>query len=257
MGGACRALALVTLCCSACGHPDDHHGGPSTGQRVEILWEVPAKWSLAKVVRYDTATGAHNVTYDSGFEHTAELLPNKWKLMPPGYDSSSSSSSSDDAEAASGLADQPAGQPQPETESGRVMGHALEGESVRVFWPIYVTWHKGVVRQCDVHHGKLGKCTVDRVDGALGGTSARYNFSDPALRWRGEFVPDPVRWTLPRQAAFHDAPNFMEVDIDLALVGRVRRWYECHCYLLVLISRASAHLLTHSLLLYLFVNHQV
>jgi hypothetical protein len=234
--GACKALATLTLCCCACGHPDDHHGGPSTGQRVEILWEVPAKWSLAKVVRYDRASGAHNVTYDSGFEHAAELLPNKWKLMPPGYDGSSNDAEAEAAEAAgagdggdgpvSGLAGQPP--PPPETESGRVMGHALVGESVRVFWPIYATWQKGVVRQCDVHHGALGKCTVDRVEGALGGTSATYNFSDPALRWRGEFVPDPVRWTLPRQAAFHDAPNFMEVDVDLALVARVRRWYERH-----------------------------
>ena len=40
-------------------------------------------------MRYDLASGAHNVTYDSGFEHAAELLPNKWKLMPPGYDGSS------------------------------------------------------------------------------------------------------------------------------------------------------------------------
>ena len=196
---------MLTLLVLGCDAVCSTSGGPSTEQNIEIFWEVPAVWSLATVMHYDRATGAHHVKYDSGFEHTAELLPNKWKIMQ--LDASV-----------------PAPE-EPEAESGRLMGSSLVGKRVHVWWPHYSTWNKGVVRQCDVFHGVLGKCTVDLL-GSRSGTSEKYNFSDPTLQWRGEFVPDPLRWSLPRLPTFHNAPNFMEVDIDVDLVGRARRWYE-------------------------------
>ena len=36
--------------------------GPTTGQRVEILWDVPAVWSMAAVDEYHPESGHHSVT---------------------------------------------------------------------------------------------------------------------------------------------------------------------------------------------------
>ena len=196
-------ISLMAIVCAARSHLD----GPSTNQNVEIFWEVPAVWSLATIMRYDSASGAHHAKYDSGFEITQELLPNKWKVMPD-----------------KGSAPEPE---EPEAESGRRTGPSLVGKRVRVFWPYYSTWKKGIVKQCDVRYGVLGKCTVDLL-GSQKGTSEAFNFSDPTLQWRGEFVPDPLRWSLPQLPTFHNAPNFMEVDIDVDIIKRVRRWYERH-----------------------------
>ena len=215
LGGACLALAL--LCTSARSDgtdvflaPDEE--GPTTDQKVEVYWEMPSIWSSAKVVSFDTFTGAHTVVYTystagTDFNHTAELLPNRWSLLP---------SNTSNLEPASA----------PEPASGREKGAALVGETIRVLWDAFAMWHKGFVRQCDVRRGKLGSCTVEYVEGPRSGASEKLNFSDPKLRWRGEFVPDPERWALPPQAHFHAAPNMAEFDVDVALIERVRAWYE-------------------------------
>ena len=183
--------------------------GPTTGQKVQVLWDVPAVWSSGEVAGFDAASGAHFVRYDSGFNARVHLAPHRWSL---------SLNKSDPA-------------PRPELESGRAREEAssLEGARIRVFSERFSMWHNGTVGQCDVHLGEIGKCAVDFVEGPRNGTSAMYNFSTAAgLRWRGEFMPEPERWALPRLARFHGAPNFMELDVDAALVARARRWYERH-----------------------------
>jgi hypothetical protein len=185
--------------------------GPTTGQKVQVFWDVPAVWSAASVAGFDAASGAHLVRYDSGFNTSVKLAPHRWSL---------SLNKSDPA-------------PRPEIESGRAREEApeasLEGARIRVFSERFTMWHNGTVGQCDVHAGEVGKCAVDFMEGPRNGTSAMLNFSAAAgLRWRGEFVPEPERWALPRVARFHGAPNFMEVDVDAALVARARRWYERH-----------------------------
>lgn len=72
--------------------------------------------------------------------------------------------------------------------------------------------------------GSIGKCTVKRDDGY----DWQYNFSDPELVWRGQFVPDPRRWAFPKTEAFGNATNMMEVDVDTRIIDRVRRLYEHH-----------------------------
>lgn len=129
---------------------------PSTGQRVEVLWDVPAVWSVAEVSAFEPETGQHSVTYDSNFKHTSQLRPHRWKFLEQ--------PAAGTHDAAKHLAAQ--------EEGGAEFGTQLVGRSVRVLWDRLTEWQQFVVGQCDVHRGVVGICSVHRLED---GPSFRYN----------------------------------------------------------------------------------
>jgi hypothetical protein len=115
---------------------------------------------------------------------SSSLLPGKWRFV------------------------EQAGKPyQPcQNVTGNQFGDSLVGNFLRVYWDPYVAWHDGTVGQCDISKRGVGSCTVSFLSMGV----HKYNFSDPAVSWKGKFKPDPARWTLPADPSFHRARNFME-----------------------------------------------
>ena len=204
--GPSVGLLAVALALARC--DGELYTGPDTGALIEILWDVPAKWSAATITHYAPGNGSHTAQYDSPFTHSAALEPGRWRRIPAHTPEAAAESLPT------------------ETAHGQEHGEALVGTRVYVKWDPYQAWHPGEVGGCTVRGGRVTTCSVSFDDGM--GTHDYDLSAASATRWRRRFTPDPEAWSLPRSAAFFDAPNFMELDVDPAVIARVRRWYELH-----------------------------
>ena len=200
-------VLLALALCAPCARSLSEDGGkPSTGQRVEMFWDVPEKWSICEVTSFNAATGEHTVKYDSGFEHTAALLAGQWRFREKPGRPLRSKKKVGGAE-------------------GTKYSAKLVGQELRVYWARYTAWQPGVVGLCEVYEGEIGACEVKKDDG----NTEKYNFTDPKVVWKGEFLPNPDQWTLPKsEAQLGNALNMMEIDVDKELIAEVRDWYEHH-----------------------------
>ena len=132
---------------------------------MEMFWDVPEKWSICEVTAFDAATGEHTVKYDSGFVHTAALLAGQWRFREKPGRPLRSKKKVGGAE-------------------GTKYGAKLVGQELRVYWPRYTAWQPGVVGLCEVYEGEIGACEVKKDDG----NTEKYNFTDPKVVWKGEFL---------------------------------------------------------------------
>lgn len=198
---------LVCEKCSACQKPASTlYTGPDTGSKIQVLWYVEAHWDLATITQADQ-DGTFHFQYDrSKFKHSGKLKPGRWKLF-------SEHQAPDDT-------------PPNDTKGETLGGQAAVGRKVYILWDEYTKWHTGTVESCKVAGGKIGKCVVHFND-SMG--THEYDLSEGSkTKWREVFKLDPVKWSFPRDAGFGNATNFMEIDIDVGVISRIRSWYEEH-----------------------------
>ena len=135
---------------------DKPYLGPTTGQRVRVLWKQSQMWIPGKVENYDEDTQKHMIllkvpstVHGQEFDYrmATQLIPKTWHII----------AASDVGRVDIHVA--------PRDDYGAEHGASLVNSFVNTLKPEYNSWHNGSVGQCDVV--PRGTVREDRLKAAL------------------------------------------------------------------------------------------